>query len=175
MEDKYLLFTDNRQFKLEKSNLIYNANLLTKALTDFKKIVGNSSVEFNQDALDSFISSKTGYSNVMASAELLGAAKEYKNLNYFFEKNIDADASLFEWSKENNRYEPTASALNDLKAKYSTYVADNFKDVYNDLMELITILNKNNNTLFSSALQQNYKREWFIDKQKFSVISQMIK
>jgi hypothetical protein len=173
MENKYLLFTDTREYKIEKSNLIYDANLFTKAFKDFVTIVGSSKVEFNQGALDSFISSKTGYSNIKASAELLDVAREYSNLTYFFDKNIDIDQ--FEWSKENGRYEPKETVLNDLKARYSSYVKDEFKDVYDDLMGLITILNKNNNTSFASALQQNYKREWFIDKNKFATIQQMIK
>lgn len=172
MSKRVKISTNWKAFKQEKQLLIKQANQYTKAKEDFKTITESKDVEFNLEALNDYITKRTGFANVQSSASLMGYEAEYERLVEYF--NSDIDTEQFEYDETFNRYTPTEDVLNTLEEQYSVYLDNTYNKDYDTLERIVKLLNKLDNAIFFDSIRRDYKQEWFVDMNRINFNQQLL-
>jgi hypothetical protein len=158
MKEKIILEFDEKKYFESLKDLKLNLRKLEQALECIEQIVGVRELK-TLDEVEKFITDKTGFQNIIASAELLNVLQQLVYLQNHLQ-TIEHDKI------ENNSgtFQIKESVLKQLKNDCTTYLDDCFVDDFNLLSKAIIPLNKLSTPNLVNCLKRDYTGQYSVSK-----------
>jgi len=151
---------DFQQVEFEKAVQQLNnaAAIYNKALDCFQAITGERKIQQIEE-LESYIKSKTGFSNIKMSATLLDLNAEYTFLSEWLSK---LQPEVIEIKNGIAVVKPTL--LDACKETYTIYLKDTLVEDYHLLEQACAILNKVSNPTYTKFMRPDYNGKYSVAK-----------
>jgi hypothetical protein len=158
MNEKIILEFNEKQYFESLTDLKLNLRKLEQALECIEQITGVRQLQ-TIDEVEKFITDKTGFQNVIASAELLNVLQQLVYLQNHLQ-TIEHDKI------ENNSgtFQIKESVLKQLKNDCTTYLDKCFIDDFNLLSSVIVPLNKLSNPSLVNCLKRDFAGQYSVNK-----------
>jgi len=155
MEKIKISFNDT-QYNESLKSLQLNLRKLEQCLNSIQEITGSKEL-ITLEEINKFICNRTGFENVLASAELLNLMQPYIYLDNHL-NTINHDVL-----ENDNGYKIKDSVLNELKIENTTYLSNEFIADYNLLSKAIVHLNKLSSPALVNVLSRDYNGEYSVN------------
>jgi hypothetical protein len=158
MNDKIIVNFNDAQYYESLKTLQLNLRKLEQCLISIEEITGNKELKTLEE-IDKVICNKSGFENVLASAELLNLMQPYIYLQNHLQ-TIEHDKI------ENNSgtFQIKDSLLNELKEANTTYLSNEYVADFNLLSKAIVHLNKLSSPALVNCLSRNYVGEYSVNR-----------
>ena len=156
MEKIKISFNDT-QYNESLKSLQLNLRKLEQCLNSIQEITGSKEL-ITLEEINKFICNRTGFENVLASAELLNLMQPYIYLDNHL-NTINHDVL----ENDNGIYKIKDSVINELKEANTSYLSDEFIADYNLLSKAITHLNKLSSPSLVNVLSRDYNGEYSVN------------
>jgi len=150
MTEKIIVDFNDAQYQESLKDLKLNVRKLEHALDSIQQITGVRELK-TLDEIEKFICTKSGFENLLASAELLNVLQPLVYLQNHLQ-TIEHDKI----EKDNDSYKIKDSVLNDLKISLTTYLDDVYVSDYHLLSKAIVHLNKLTTPTLVNCLSRSF-------------------
>ena len=157
MNDKIIVNFNDAQYQESLKDLKLNIRKLEYALDCIQQITGVRELK-TLDEIEKFICTKSGFENLLASAELLNVLQPLVFLQSHL-NSIEHDKI----EKDSNTFKIKDSVLKDLKISFTTYLNDDFVSDYHLLSKAIVHLNKLTTPTLVNCLSRNYLGQYSVN------------
>jgi hypothetical protein len=158
MKEKIILEFDEKKYFESLKDLKLNLRKLEQALECIEQIVGVRELK-TLDEVEKFITDKTGFQNVIASAELLNVLQQLVYLQNHLQ-SIEFDKI----ENDKGTYVLKESVLKQLKNDCTTYLDECFVDDFNLLSKAIIPLNKLSTPNLVNCLKRDFTGQYSVSK-----------
>lgn len=158
MTDKIILEFDEKKYFESLKDLKLHLRKLEQALDCIQTITGVRELK-TLDEVGKFITDKTGFQNVIASAELLNVLQQF-----VFLQNHLHTIELDKIENDKGIYILKESVLKQLKNDCTTYLDECFVDDFNLLSKAIIPLNKLSTPSLVNCLKRDYTGQYSVSK-----------
>jgi hypothetical protein len=156
MEKIKISFNDKHYNESVKS-LQLNLRKLEQCLNSIEEITGSKELKTLEE-INKFICTKSGFENVLASAELLNLMQPY----IYLENHLNViNHDILE--NDNGSYKIKDSVINELKEANTSYLSNEFIADYNLLSKAIVHLNKLSSPTLVNALSRDYNGQYSVN------------
>ena len=156
MEKIKISFNDKHYNESVKS-LQLNLRKLEQCLNSIEEITGSKELKTLEE-INKFICNRTGFENVLASAELLNLMQPY----IYLENHLNViNHDILE--NDNGSYKIKDSVINELKEANTSYLSNEFIADYNLLSKAIVHLNKLSSPTLVNALSRDYNGQYSVN------------
>jgi predicted RND superfamily exporter protein len=158
MNDKIIVNFNDTQYYESLKTLQLNLRKLEQCLISIEEITGNKELKTLEE-IDKVICNKSGFENVLASAELLNLMQPY----IYLQNHLNSiDYNILE--NDNGAYKIKDSLLNELKEANTTYLSNEYVADFNLLSKAIVHLNKLSSPALVNCLSRNYVGEYSVNR-----------
>jgi hypothetical protein len=158
MNDKIIVNFNDAQYYESLKTLQLNLRKLEQCLISIEEITGNKELKTLEE-IDKVICNKSGFENVLASAELLNLMQPY----IYLQNHLNTiDYNILE--NDNGTYKIKDSLLNELKEANTTYLSNEYVADFNLLSKAIVHLNKLSSPALVNCLSRNYVGEYSVNR-----------
>lgn len=158
MTEKIILEFNEKQYFESLKDLNLNLRKLEQALECIEQITGARELK-TLDEVEKFITDKTGFQNVIASAELLNVLQQF-----VFLQNHLHTIELDKIENDKGTYILKESVLKQLKNDCTTYLDECFVDDFNLLSKAIIHLNKLSTPSLVNCLKRDFTGQYSVNK-----------
>lgn len=157
MKEKIIVDFNDAQYQESLKDLKLNIRKLEYALDCIQQITGVRELQTLEE-IEKFICTKSGFENLLASAELLNVLQPLVYLQNHL-NSIEHDKI----EKDSNTFKIKDSVLNDLKISLTTYLDDDLVSDYHLLSKAIVHLNKLSTPTLVNSLSRNYLGQYSVN------------
>ena len=158
MNDKIIVNFNDAQYYESLKTLQLNLRKLEQCLISIEEITGNKELKTLEE-IEKVICNKSGFENVLASAELLNLMQPY----IYLQNHLNTiDYNILE--NDNGTYKIKDSLLNELKEANTTYLSNEYVADFNLLSKAIVHLNKLSSPALVNCLSRNYVGEYSVNR-----------
>jgi predicted RND superfamily exporter protein len=158
MNDKIIVNFNDTQYYESLKTLQLNLRKLEQCLISIEEITGNKELKTLEE-IEKVICNKSGFENVLASAELLNLMQPY----IYLQNHLNTiDYNILE--NDNGTYKIKDSLLNELKEANTTYLSNEYVADFNLLSKAIVHLNKLSSPALVNCLSRNYVGEYSVNR-----------
>lgn len=156
MEKIKISFND-KEYNESVKSLQLNLRKLEQCLNSIEEITGSKELKTLEE-INKFICNRTGFENVLASAELLNLMQPY----IYLENHLNViNHDILE--NDNGTFKIKESVLYDLKEANTSYLSNEFIADYNLLSKAIVHLNKLSSPTLVNALSRDYNGQYSVN------------
>ena len=156
---KIKVFFNDKNFLEGSKQFAINERKAVQCLNFIEQITGLRNI-ISIDEIGKHITTKTGFENIEASAELLNLSEAF----YYLKMNLDS-VLWNELDIETDAVKTKTTVINELSQKCTTYLDDQFIEEYETLETACNILNKLKRETNSRFLNRNHNGTYSVNIQ----------